>query len=127
MTHGALRVTHQLKSRSTKGGRKGEKLIFLGLYPTVRVEKRGCRERSSNFSLRSTKIGWSSSDRPRFKVGVLGEGYAWILETPSFTKVLRGRSRKSKASGSGVFAELLQVVAHVSRGRDSSYFGYFPF
>ena len=26
-----------------------------------------------------------------------------------------------------VFAKLPRVVAHASRGRDSSYFGYFPF
>ena len=29
MTHGALRATHQLKSRLTKGGKKGENLIFF--------------------------------------------------------------------------------------------------
>ena len=46
------------------------------------------------------EIGWSSSDGPRFKVGVLGEGYTWIPETPSFAKVLRGRFGKSKALGS---------------------------
>ena len=33
-------------------------------------------------------------------MGVLCEGYAWILETPSFSKVLRGRFGESKASGS---------------------------
>ena len=66
----------------------------------MREEKRGCRERSSNFSLRSTKIGWSSSDGLRFKVEVLCEGYAWILETSSFAKVLRRRFGKLKASGS---------------------------
>ena len=66
----------------------------------MREEKRECRERSSNFSLQSMKIRWSSSDGLRFKVGVLGEGYAWILETPSFAKVLHGRFGKSKAPGS---------------------------
>ena len=49
----------------------------------------GKGERSSNFYLRSTKIRWSSSDGPRFKFGVLEEGYAWIPETPSFAKVSR--------------------------------------
>ena len=67
MTRGALRATHQLKSRLKKGGKMDQ---------AVREEKIGCRERSSNFSLRSTEIGWSYSDRPRFKVGVLDEGYA---------------------------------------------------
>ena len=66
----------------------------------MREEKIGCRERSSNFSLRSTKIGWSSFDELRFKVRVLDEGYAWILETISFAKVSSGRFGKSKASGS---------------------------
>ena len=47
------------------------------------------------------KIGWSSFDGPRFKVEVLGEGYAWISKTPSFAKVSRGRFGKLKASGSG--------------------------
>ena len=75
--------------------------FFWGWYPAVREEKKECRERSSNFSLRSTKIGWSSSDGPKFKVRVLGEGYVWIPETPSFAKVSRGRFGKSKASGSG--------------------------
>ena len=73
------------------------KAHFLGLYPAIREEKRGCRERGSNFSLRSTMIGWSSSDEPRFKVRVLDEGYSWIPETPSFTKVSGGRFGKSKA------------------------------
>ena len=81
------------------------KTYFLGLYPAVREEKKGCRERKSNFSLRSTKIGWWSSDGPRFKVRVLGQGYAWIIETPSFAKVSHGRFEKSKASGSGSVRE----------------------
>ena len=70
------------------------------------LERRGEGvERSSNFSLRSTKIGWSSSDGPRFKVEVLGEGFEWIPETPSFAKVSRGRFGKLKATGSGSIRE----------------------
>ena len=65
------------------------------------LENRGCRERSSSFSLRSTEVGWLSSDGPRFKVGVLSEDYAWILETPSSAKVSNRRFGKSKALGSG--------------------------
>ena len=34
-------------------------------------------------------IGWSSSDGPRFKIGVLGEDYVWIPETPSFMRKVR--------------------------------------
>ena len=67
----------------------------------MRKEKRGSRERRSNFSLRSIEIGWSSSDGPRFKVEVPGEGYAWIPETLSFAKVSRESFGKSKASCSG--------------------------
>ena len=59
------------------------------------------REKISTFSLRSTEIEWSSSDGPRFKVGVLNEGYAWIPETPSFAKVSRRRFGESKAPSSG--------------------------
>ena len=40
-----------------------------------------------SFSLQSIEIGWSSSDGPRFKDGVLGESYTWIPETPSAWKV----------------------------------------
>ena len=59
------------------------------------------REKISTFSLQSTEIRWSSFDGPRFKVVVLGEGYAWIPKTPSFAKVSSGRFGESKASGSG--------------------------
>ena len=58
------------------------------------------REKISTFFLRSIEIEWSSSNGPRFKVGVLSEGYVWILKTPSFAKVSHGRFRKSKASSS---------------------------
>ena len=53
------------------------------------VEKRGCREKNFNFSLRSMEIRWSSSDGQRFKVGVLGEGYTWIPKTPGFARKVR--------------------------------------
>ena len=66
-----------------------------------RVWRRKVKEKNSDFSIRSTELGWSSRIGPRLKVGVLGEGYAWIPETPSFAKVSRGKFRESKASGSG--------------------------
>ena len=66
-------------------------------------------EKFSTFSLRSTEIGWSSSDGPRFKVGVLNEGYAWLPETPSFSKVSHGRFEESKASGLGSVREMLRL------------------
>ena len=37
------------------------------LQVRVREEKRGCRERSSDFSLRSTELGWSSRIEPRLE------------------------------------------------------------
>ena len=64
-------------------------------------ERRGEREvKSFSFSLQSTETRWTSFDGPRLKVGVLGEGYTWIPETLSFSKALRGRFGKSKASAS---------------------------
>ena len=66
-----------------------------------RVWRRKVRERNSDFSLRSTELRWSSRVWPRLKVGVFGEGYAWIPESPSYTKVSRIRFGESKASGLG--------------------------
>ena len=79
-----------------------------------RVWRRKVRERNSDFPLRSTELGWSSHIGPRLKVGVLGEGYAWISETPSFAKVSRKRFRESKASGS-------KSVRGTSLGRGSRF------
>ena len=73
------------------------------------------------------KIEWSSFDGPKLKVEVLGEGCTWIPETLSFAKVSRGRFGMSKALGSESVHGTSSVVAHASKGRDSSYFGYFPF
>ena len=39
-----------------------------------------------SFSLRSTEIGWSESVKPRVKVHLLDEGYAWVPTTRSFTE-----------------------------------------
>ena len=80
----------------------------------MREEKRGCKERRSNFSLQSMEIGWSSSDGPRFKVEVLDEDYVWIAETPSLAKVSRGRFGMSKASSS-------RSVCKTSLGCSSSF------
>ena len=56
---------------------KWEKAHFFLVFHTQEREKRECRERSSNFSLRSTELEWSSRIRPRLKVGVLVEGNVW--------------------------------------------------
>ena len=52
-------------------------------------EKREKRERYCTFSLQSKEISQAFFDGLRFKVGVLDESYAWIPETPNFTKVSR--------------------------------------
>ena len=43
-------------------------------------EKRERGERSSNFSLRSTEIGWSVFVGPRTKDHLLDKGYVWVLK-----------------------------------------------
>ena len=81
-----------------------------------RVWRRKVRERNSNFSLRSTKLEWSSRVGPRLKVGVLDEGYEWILETSSSAKVSRRRFGESKTSGSGsVHGTSLGRCSHFKR------------
>ena len=52
---------------------------------------------SSNFSLRSTEIGWSEFVGLRTKVNLLNEGYAWLPKTRYFAEEFG----KSKASGLG--------------------------
>ena len=46
-------------------------------------------EKTSSFSLRSTKIGWSESVEPRFKIHLLDEGYMWVPTTRSFIEDFR--------------------------------------
>ena len=90
-----------------------------------RVWRRKVRERNSDFSLRSTELGWLSCFVPRLEVGELDEGYEWKSETPSFTKVSRRRFGESKALGSSSVWGLPWVVAYASRGREPSYSGLF--
>ena len=45
------------------------------------METREGGERSSNFSLLFTEIGWSDFFEPRSKVHILNEGYAWVSKT----------------------------------------------
>ena len=71
--HGPL---NKLKLIGIKGGQNGKIPFLHGLHAQER-EKRGCRERSSYFPLRSTELGWSSRIGSRLKVGVLVEGNAW--------------------------------------------------
>ena len=43
-------------------------------------------EINSSFSLRSTEIELSESVKPRFKVHLLDEGYAWVPTTLNFVE-----------------------------------------
>ena len=65
--------------------KKEKEMLIFGGEPAVG----GFREREKrnfSFSLQSTEIGWSESVKPRFKVHLLDEGYAWVPTTCSFTK-----------------------------------------
>ena len=55
----------------------GKGPFFFLVFHAREREKIGCRERSSDFSLRSTELGWSSRVGSRLKVGVLVEGNTW--------------------------------------------------
>ena len=57
--------------------------FLLGLSHAGEGEE-GCRERSSDFSLRSTELEWSSCVGPRLKVGVLVEGNVWTPKSRVF-------------------------------------------
>ena len=70
-------LLNKFKLIGIKGGQNGKKAHFFLDFHAQEREKRGCRERNSNFSLRSTKLGWSSHIGPRLKVGVLVEGNVW--------------------------------------------------
>ena len=70
---------------------KWEKDYFLFVYQAQEREKRGCRERSSDFSLRSTELGWFSCVEPRLIVGVLVEGNAWTPKIGVFVEDLSGK------------------------------------
>ena len=55
----------------------GKKSHFFLVFHGQEREKRECKERSSNFSLRSTELEWPSRVGPRLKVGVLVKGNVW--------------------------------------------------
>ena len=64
-----------------------------------RVWRRKVRERSSDFSLRSMELGWSSRVGPRLKVGVLIEGNAWTGRITIFVEDSSGSSGRPWVSG----------------------------
>ena len=69
-----------------KKNKRKKKAHFFGGETAVGVRESERGEKTSSFSLRSTKIGWSESIEPRFKVHLLDEGYAWVPTTRSFTE-----------------------------------------
>ena len=100
---------------------KWEKAHFFLVFHAQGREKRGCRERSSNFSLRSMELGWSSRIRTRLKVGVLIEGNAW---TPNQEFLSEIRAESSGGCGFRAFGSSKSFV-FVQRGREPSYSGLF--
>ena len=88
---------------------------------TQEREKRGCRERSSDFSLRSMELGWLSRVGPRFKVGVLFEGNT---RKPKPEFVVRDSSGKFRRPWFRAF-ESSKSFVFAPRGREPSYSGLF--
>ena len=85
---------NKLKLIGIKGGQNGKKPIFFLQNVRVREEKRRCRERSYDLSLRSTELRWSSCVGPRIKVRVLIEGNAWTPKPGVFIGDLSGKFRR---------------------------------
>ena len=64
-----------------------------------RVWRIKVRERSSDFSLRSTELGWLSRVGPRLKIEVLVEGNTWTLKSRIFVEDSSGSSGRPWVSG----------------------------
>ena len=77
---------NKLKLIEIKGGQNRKKPIFFLQNVRVREEKRRCRERNFDLSLKSMEFGWLSRFEPRLKVGVLVEGNAWTPKPGVFVK-----------------------------------------
>ena len=65
-----IRIKLDKRLKSDLRGEKGE--------ISARKKNIQSRERSSNFSLRSTELGCSVFVKPRTKVHLLDEDYAWV-------------------------------------------------
>ena len=85
----------------------GKSSFFFLQNVRAREEKRECRERSSNFSLRSTELEWSSRVGLRLKVGVLIEGNVWTPKPGVFVIDLSGKFGRLWVSSFRVFEKLL--------------------
>ena len=82
------------------------KIPFSSWSFTQERENRGCEERSSDFSLRSTELGWSSRVGPRLKVGVLVESNAWTPKPGVFVGDSSGKFGRSWVLSFQVFEKL---------------------
>ena len=96
----------------------GKSQFFLSLTHKG-WEKRGCRERSFDFSLTSTELEWSSLVGARLKVGVLIEGKAW---TPKLNQEFSSKIRAECSGGRGFRAfGSSKSFLFAPRGREPSY------
>ena len=75
-------------------------------------------ERNFSFSLRSTKIRWSESVEPRFKVHLLDEGYAWVPTTCSFTEDFEVWRRKYSERSSTLSLRFMAIGGSFPSGQD---------
>ena len=83
----------------------GKAHFFLVFHAQER-EKRGFRERSSDLSLRSTELGWSSHVGPRLKVEELVEGNKWTPKSGVSVGDTSGKFRRPWVSSFQVFEKL---------------------
>ena len=93
---------NKLKLIGIKGGQIEKKPISSWSF----THRRGCRERSSDFSLRSAELQWSSRVGPRLKVEVLVEGNAWTLKSGVFVGDMSGKFGRLWVSSFRVFEKL---------------------
>ena len=86
--------------------KKGLKNHFLGINTRFLLsggEREGKKKKrkNPNFSLRSTEFCRLEFVRPRMKVHILDEGYAWVSKTRDFIEDSSKEFGKSKVSGLG--------------------------
>ena len=94
-------VGHLLNLRLSwsKRGKLGQKKpIFVGLIERVREER---KNRAKSFFPRSTEFRRSKFIRPRTKVHLIDEGYAWVPKTRDFDEDPNEELGKLKFSSLG--------------------------
>ena len=96
---------------------KAIKKIFHFIFPTATKMREG-GERSSSFSLRSTEIEWSESVKPRFKVYLLDEGYAWVSTTRNFVEYFMFGEEKLEREAPPSLQDLRSSNDRITSGQD---------